>query len=1076
MNRRRRLLKRAIITLVLVTVIYHVAVFLFSHFYLRNRITTALEENLGGKAELRFAWTDLYRNFGLRGLTLQHGDTVTIQLARLDLEATPDFFTTESGKVQYLLYGTRGHVNLAELNPRLYRLQTSSPAGLLDPAIEIRLRAIRLVLPTAGKQPVIFPQAALDWQQAAGRFRGHLQTAFLLGRKFPTDVTFQGNAREATGEVVAGPGRVSLPAPDGLPARISGEVSLIGNFRWNQQNSGPVISDWVAATHWQNTKLQLGPLSFDDLSGEIRASIAGSVLARLSNGRSRLEADILAGEDFRDTVSVRFAFAGRHRYLPDLDLTGSWNGRIFKCDALNLQSGQGTARLTGEINPGGTTYAVNLQARKVDLRSLLPLLRGQVPFTVDQGILDSADLNLNGTFFGLPCPEGKVILRDLHAAGLQLSEAELNLRVEKDTVRLKDSHLRMKSGEQCQISGSFCVSGTASAELEVKKLLLPARTLSSLLPGLNGSASVNGKLQISGTQLSFLGDFRGNNLNINGFPIFPEARVDMTGQLVKGKLVLAGLTLSQGDERLIIKPSGAGFTIQGKLAGPPLTRWLKEQIPGRGLNVSRVEFDLRTQTGKLPSGSVKFVSLNGREGGLPWKIPSGTLHFSSDSIEARGIQLETVGSSLNGTLKYQVTRQELDFQFKGKLPDGSELLRRVQPELQASGVAADLDLSGQVRLTDGKVNNLKGSFTIVAQRVKSPFLTDALEQLNCRLEADGRQLIVRTGRFLIGGMEWKISGGWNLKNGFPGVLDISAGCEQAAWKVPKLVEVKGSAAFHVGGTALAPKLEGNVDVKEGILELPREMTAAPALQSGGIEVDIGLRAQHRFWVRHDYLNAELGGEVRMVTREGQLGLTGSFEVIRGTFAFNGRDFKITEGKIHFPASVKLSPVLQVKAEARLGEYQVKVETGGTIDHLAINLSSNPFLRQEEILALVTTGNPRNAIAGGDTGKVGGQLLLDYQKSQVFGGVRRSIQDSLKLDDLTFDTGLSADSSRKEQTLRVGKYVGDKLYVTYTMKKTEDTEKVNRMEFDYRINKKTNFTLEDSSDRGTTFGIKVKQNF
>jgi autotransporter translocation and assembly factor TamB len=153
-----------------------------------------------------------------------------------------------------------------------------------------------------------------------------------------------------------------------------------------------------------------------------------------------------------------------------------------------------------------------------------------------------------------------------------------------------------------------------------------------------------------------------------------------------------------------------------------------------------------------------------------------------------------------------------------------------------------------------------------------------------------------------------------------------------------------------------------------------------------------------------------------------------------------------------------------------------METNGSIDRLALNLTSSPTLRQEEILSLITTGNPKNSFTGNNTGKMGGQLFLDFQKNQILGGIKNSIQNAFKLDDLSYNTDVSPETNKRKSSLRVGKYLSDKLFVTYTLERTGDEERNEKYEFDYKMNKKTNFTIKNESNRGTIFGIKIRNKF
>ena len=71
-----------------------------------------------------------------------------------------------------------------------------------------------------------------------------------------------------------------------------------------------------------------------------------------------------------------------------------------------------------------------------------------------------------------------------------------------------------------------------------------------------------------------------------------------------------------------------------------------------------------------------------------------------------------------------------------------------------------------------------------------------------------------------------------------------------------------------------------------------------------------------------------------------------------------------------------SPLINMLATSKIKQYEVMVQVIGTVDNYQLIFSSNPFLEQWEIIALLASGNPKSAVST-LIPSVASQLLLDY---------------------------------------------------------------------------------------------------
>jgi hypothetical protein len=73
---------------------------------------------------------------------------------------------------------------------------------------------------------------------------------------------------------------------------------------------------------------------------------------------------------------------------------------------------------------------------------------------------------------------------------------------------------------------------------------------------------------------------------------------------------------------------------------------------------------------------------------------------------------------------------------------------------------------------------------------------------------------------------------------------------------------------------------------------------------------------------------------------------------------------------------QLAPLINLYATSKIKEYEVMMHVIGTLDNYQLIFSSNPFLEQQEIVALLLSGNPKSALTT-LIPSVASQLVLDY---------------------------------------------------------------------------------------------------
>lgn len=109
-------------------------------------------------------------------------------------------------------------------------------------------------------------------------------------------------------------------------------------------------------------------------------------------------------------------------------------------------------------------------------------------------------------------------------------------------------------------------------------------------------------------------------------------------------------------------------------------------------------------------------------------------------------------------------------------------------------------------------------------------------------------------------------------------------------------------------------------------------------------------------VDNNLARARLLGALRLTGTNVRPGVLGTVETAEGSQAFfRNNQFSISRGVIEFQDRYGIDPVFDLRAQAQVREYQVKLHAYGRPAAPQVMLSSEPFLSEGDVLSLLTLG-------------------------------------------------------------------------------------------------------------------------
>jgi translocation and assembly module TamB len=171
------------------------------------------------------------------------------------------------------------------------------------------------------------------------------------------------------------------------------------------------------------------------------------------------------------------------------------------------------------------------------------------------------------------------------------------------------------------------------------------------------------------------------------------------------------------------------------------------------------------------------------------------------------------------------------------------------------------------------------------------------------------------------------------------------------------------------------------------------------------------------------MNIIAGGDLNLrKAPDASTDLTGTLEIIRGYYSFQGRRFDVRpESTVRFLGQTPIDPALDVAADRLISGVTASVAVGGTMRDPSIDLSSQPPLDEADLLSLIVFGQAINEL-----GLAQRTSLSERAASMAAGAIATpiasAVANALNLDLFEIQT------SGESPVVSLGSQIGTRLYV------------------------------------------------
>jgi translocation and assembly module TamB len=185
---------------------------------------------------------------------------------------------------------------------------------------------------------------------------------------------------------------------------------------------------------------------------------------------------------------------------------------------------------------------------------------------------------------------------------------------------------------------------------------------------------------------------------------------------------------------------------------------------------------------------------------------------------------------------------------------------------------------------------------------------------------------------------------------------------------------------------------------------------------------------------------------------------GRVSIAEGDITFNSTTYHLERGDVVFSNPVRIEPVVNVEASARVRDYDITLGFHGTPDKLNVTYRSEPPLPSEDIIALLAFGRTRQESevqAEQGSQAASGQSFAQTASNAILGealnaAVSSRVQKLFGISRIKIDPNLGGTEGNPNARLTVEQQISKNLTVTYLTNLGQYAQEVVQME--YNINK------------------------
>jgi len=381
--------------------------------------------------------------------------------------------------------------------------------------------------------------------------------------------------------------------------------------------------------------------------------------------------------------------------------------------------------------------------------------------------------------------------------------------------------------------------------------------------------------------------------------------------------------------------------------------------------------------------------------------------------------------------------------------------------------------SGQLTFTmnaTGKLDapSFSGNMQIANGALAFVDLPNGLSEINGTFSFDLNRLRVQRLTAKTGGGNLTLGGYITYSNGM--FFDLTATGKDIRIRYPEGVSSQATADLRLVGGVSTSVLSGDVTVTRFALtpqfdlasyvQRAKQPPGPPNPNSIIDNVRLDVHVVSTPELRVETSLARLSGDVDLRLRGtvARPAVMGRLSIAEGDITFNSTTYHLERGDVVFANPVRIEPVINVEASARVRDYDITLGFHGTPDKLNVTYRSEPPLPSADIIALLAFGRTRqeSEIQAEQGSQVASsQSFAETASNAILGqalnsAVSSRVQKLFGVSRIKIDPNLGGTEDNPNARLTIEQQISKDVTVTYLTNLGQYAEEV--LQVEYNINK------------------------
>jgi outer membrane protein insertion porin family len=546
---------------------------------------------------------------------------------------------------------------------------------------------------------------------------------------------------------------------------------------------------------------------------------------------------------------------------------------------------------------------------------------------------------------------------------------------------------------------------------------------------LEGELRVDGEGELSG-ELRFLAEdaalagqeFGGGRGSIR----FANGHARVEAATVSGAPWSAEVDLELGEPYTI----DAVFELQDSTFGLPL-----EGVPALARLTGSATLRGALSMPESLEGHVDLDRLELVLGGHTLRTTAGLdLRLDKGEVRIEDFRVRGEATELAGAARWHIVDRTLAGRLVGDLDLG--ICAAPWEELRAQGrLELAIDLGGTV-----DAPKLRGKASVDRGRVRLLGFPHTLEQVGMELVFEGSRVQVDSLRAFLGGGVVEASGDIDLVGVVPGSYRLEFEGSNVRLAYPEGFRGIYEGRTLLTGDAERAVLSGQLRMLRGVYDEEFDFLGMIGLGVRGFEpteesrlpeavaLDVSLTAGDNVWVRNSSARIESSLTLQFGGNMARPEVTGRLLLLEGgRLRFRDVDYDIVSGTIDLLEPERIDPYVNLRATTEIDDYEIELHIEGTADRFNYQLSSSPSLTQQDIIALLATGQTLEQ-SGSAAGAFTGDVATNYFAGALTSTFERQLRRTLGLERLEIDPLVVGEDTDTTARVTIGKEVTDDVMI------------------------------------------------